>query len=426
MKSKSLKRTSFVVTLTIALGLVGYEFMISLLSPIASGEAGTQIVTIPYRAVVFGLTLYSLLLTRNIRTKPTVGIWCLAAYWLILIVRLISDVCFRPEFHFGTGEVNKMMLYVFCIDIPLILLSVRGFRIIDFRLLYRLCFWMLLLAGAFALIFNGDAFVEKHLPGSTYRVQISGLNPILLGHLGAGLIILALFYSQMYGKTFKSRLIKWIAYALGLYIVIKAASRGPFMILCFILILNLYYNRKKYGIITFCLFVLALAVWPLLQEYVLTNVLQNIAPDLYDRLSETLDKGDIGRAKLLRDSTTIIENNILIGNQFCIYEEGRFYYAHNILYDALIAGGIFGLGLILVPIINSFVAIHALMKTRARFFALFALKFILTNFMSGSVFSSPPLNECFILLILLLAQQRYHINKSIVSPNWIYDKKVAP
>ncbi len=370
-------------------------------------ETGTQFITVPYRAFSLILALLVIWEARRQNDKYPFSIWCIAFYWCILLFRLIDDSFFRLDLHLNDDNISRNLWLIIGSAIPVTLAFVRSFRQIDMRSLYNYCLLMVAGGAICAILFNSDMYESGYGAGTdTQRAGLIAMNPITLGHLGVALVFISLFIKRFYKMRY-IRLIQLALILIGLTLVVKAASRGPFVVLIATFAIYVFIINKKWGLFVVGLFVMLLLMWPFIDDFVINSIVRPLAPSLYTRIMLTLEYGDLGRAELINQAITLFKESPVFGSQFTLYKNGNIYYAHNILIDSLVCGGIIGFTLLIIPMVRGALNIPFLLNNRiSAFIILIFISQILAKFASGSFFLAPQAGVAICGLILF--RKRYN------------------
>lgn len=341
--SKTLMHLS---TLNFVLIFFGYQFIASMGAPFMNAVTGSRFITVPYRAFTLGLSLFLLFRSRNpFPSTPVAN--CLWAYWILLIVRLVYDFYVQNNFVISETGKSKVLLFMFCITLPQILAFAKTWDKVDYsKALFYSVFSLVVIAIA-NLIFNKALLNDAFVTNTSGRVDGGiALNTISFGHCGTSLALLSVFFLN-YRKDIK----KWIGIGLlllGLFVMIRAGSRGPVLSFLIVLSLVLSFKSKQLIYATLILTLIILCLYVFQNE--LLSLIKNISPVLHNRLESTIQTGEMtGRDKSFAKALEIWYDNPIIGKYFAFYfgSPANPGYTHNIILDAAIVGGIIGISLIL-------------------------------------------------------------------------------
>ena len=212
-----------------AAAIAGYPLVASV--PVAF-DLESRAVSVPFRAVVLGLSIWTV--SRSVRRRElyTGSLWVpLGIFWVLYLARMLSDTFLRPVplsqppdeyflYAVGTCLVPMLALFTKPSDATLGL----ALRLTTF-------------VGAVALVTMGYLSAQALLAGEfggveTGRLELWTLNPISLGHLGASVATLAMFQLRMpLNGPRGSSVALLAAAAIGLVSTGVAASNGPLLAL---------------------------------------------------------------------------------------------------------------------------------------------------------------------------------------------------
>lgn len=350
------KGISELATLNFVLALFGYQLIASVFMPFMKVSDDSQIFTIPYRAFSLGLSIYLIFRSGGrFNVNLPLVIKCLFIYWGILIIRLVYDFFIQDSMPLDGKRNAPVVLYIFGIILPTALAYLRTYDKVDYKkaLIWSIVSLLIIVISNFA--FNVYLFSEV-------SGRIAGgvaLNTISFGHCGGSLSLLSLFLWK-YGKTqnLLYHVLSVILFCIGAYIMIRAGSRGP--LVSFLLLALLFYSLEKSNFVLMALSLLGATLFVYILRNQLLSLIKDIQPIMYERVMMTIEKGDLsGRQSLYQKALEIWYDNLAFGGQFNIYHfiggKYRVGYSHNIILDSLVAGGIWGGGLMLFFYYRAFV-----------------------------------------------------------------------
>lgn len=350
------KGLSTLATLNFVLALFGYQLIASVFMPFMKVGGDSQLFTLPYRAFVLGLSLYLIFRSGGrFHTNQPILVKCLALYWGILIIRLVYDFYVQSLMPMDAKRNFPIVLYVFGIIIPTAVAFLRTYDKVNYKKALMWSIAVLLIVAICNYLFNPTLFLNT---GGRVSGGIA-LNTISFGHCGVSLSLLSLYLGryESHNKGLHYRILVTAMFAVGLYIMIRAGSRGPLVVFLLLLLLFYSFGRSNYLFVIFSLLGTALLVY-LLRDLLLSFI-NDIQPVAYERILATINKGDLsGRQSLYQKALDIWYTNLAFGGQFSIYHYvgGRYVagYSHNIILDSLVAGGMVGGALMLYFFYNSF------------------------------------------------------------------------
>ena len=375
-------------------------------------ETGSQFITIPYRAASLILAIIVIWNARSQSDKYPFSIWCIAFYWMILLVRLVDDTMFRMDLHLNPVNVSRNVTLILGSAIPITIAYIRSYRQISIEYLYKYCLIMLSVGAISSFLFNSDIYAMGYSVGTdTERAGLIAMNPITFGHLGTALVLVTVFMKRFY--NFRYITIVQIALLLiGLTLVAKAASRGPFGVLVLSLMIYLFITNRKWGTIALFVGCVFIVLWPFIQGFVFNTFIKPIAPSLYLRIMMTIEDGDAGRANLLSQAFTLFKESPVFGTQFTLYKNGEFYYAHNIIVDSLVCGGIIGFIIFMIPLIRGCSNVPMLLRNHSlALITVICISQILSKLASGCYFLGPQAGVAISCLVLF----RKYVDYSVVN-----------
>ena len=333
-------------TLNFVLIFFGYQFIASVGAPFMNVNTGTQFITIPYRAFSLALALYLIFRSKESIPFHSFVIKCLWCFWLILFIRLIIDFYLQSSFVILEQGKQKVLLWMLVISFPQILAYAKTWNKINYNQAFLLCMLFLSIIVITNLLFNKALLSDTFITNSGGRIDGGlAMNTITFGHCGGSLALLSIFSLHNNKK-------KWIGILLlllGLFVMLRAGSRGP--LFSFIIVTTLFYALKSKQIIYAVLIALIIGLIVYIFQDVILDAIKEISPVLYRRLNNTIEYGDMtGRDVSFQKALDIWYNNPIMGKFLTLYLGNPAYpvYSHNIILDAAISGGMIGVGLMLL------------------------------------------------------------------------------
>lgn len=340
----------FLATLNFVLGLYGYEFIATMGNPFMAG-GHSQIITIPYRAVCLGISLYLIFCCKPNYVKLKPVIVCLIIYWMILILRLVYDFYIQWDFDIRPEGRNKVLLFFLCINLPQSLSYALSWEKVDYGKAFKYLALMLVSIAVFNFIFNPALLFGTTMNTDEALVTSDGrltggvaLNTISFAHCGVALSLVAL-YTYNYVKEVNKYLCLFL-FGMGAFIMLKAGSRGPFV--CFTVILLMYYSFKAKQIIYVFLIATLFCIVIYACKDLLLTLVKDVSPVLYNRTMLTLEKGNLsGRDHSFEYALEIWKQYPLLGRYFTYYLGSPAIpgYTHNVFFDSMIMGGMVGVAM---------------------------------------------------------------------------------
>jgi hypothetical protein len=400
--STQYREQSWLATLNLVLIIAGYQLVATLATPFITAET-SQTVTVPYRAFVLGLSLILIVKYWHKSIRWTGVLNALLVLWLIIILRFVYDRYIQSDFPIDEGGFQKVSIYMYGICIPSVISYAKTCKIVDYKLAMKLSLISFVIIAFYNIFFN-PAILEGSSEFSDGRIGSgAALNTIAFGYCGASLSILALVYYKQLHK-FKVRLVSLFLICVGAFIVMKAGSRGPFVVLIAVVMIYLsLVNKYKIGVFftLATLFVLLFAFWDTIFAFV-----GEISPVMASRLDASINEGDSsGRDSILEYALKLwYDNNVFIGTQFAVYTRNFSGYspgyAHNIIVDALIYGGLIGASIMVYfyGVVTTSIRNFALHNTELLWLILIVAEYFYSCLFSGSFWFTPILS-CGIVLI---------------------------
>ena len=346
-KAKLLTVTNFRIFVFV-FTLVGYGIVGSI---VPSAET-SRVLTIPYRAITLGLSL--LLLLYNFRLissgKKSGSVSTLSSLLkrksirllLLFIIpyslRLLYDTIVVPESLFK--QPSDYWLFWFLI----ILVPGLNMFFLDKMQASKYFFWTWAAHGFIgirALLMDPS---QTRFFLQSGRLAAAAINPISLGHYGASLALLGLFFWLNYQQLFPKKKLRFLKFAsmasmlIGIVVVMLASSRGPFLALlvsAFIVIIKQGKRNFRTFLLLAVIALSAMAGTVFAASYGSTFFERLFA--LGDELE--VEESGLGRASLYSLTFQIISQNPLFGAGIELPGYG---YPHNLILEGFLPLGILG------------------------------------------------------------------------------------
>lgn len=375
---------------------LGYGLAVGLFGWLSESQWGSWTVSVPYRAVSLLLSAAVIWQNRGCRSKVSVGILCLLAYLAILIVRLFIDLGGKDwEL---TAEDIRIILLLCGSNLFALLSVVVSFNRLQLPEFNFWCFMTAMAACAAIICMNFGAIMDP----AVSRFGVNGLYPITVGHLGGALLLLSAIILLTDSGERKMKYLAVAGLVIGLFLIIRAASRGPFLVASLLLTVLVW---KKYG-------------WPGALACIVAGVLiattdlwfTNTGGGLSGRVLKTIVSGDNPRIQIWHDAGSYIAGHLFFGGQFCWYGDAGYCYAHNLVLDAMIAGGIIGLLCIGIPLVYDAVSFPNLFREEAMIpLLILSAQSILESMVSGAFYSNLTIGVAMASIILLASRRKNDI-----------------
>ena len=383
-------------TLNLVLILFGYQLCATIFSLFITNVTGTQIVTVPYRILTLGLAVFLIFVSRFSYKKSTIAnlLWL---YWLIIIARLIIDFYLQSSFYINPEGKTRVVFYVFCITLPSVIAYYKTWDKVDYNKALQWSVVALIIIAVFNLLFNKSMFND------TVIGRISGglaLNTIAFGQCGTSLALIAVYFILFRKDVHKY--IFWAILLLGVFIMLRAGSRGPVFTFLIILVLLLSMKTKKMFFVLLGLIVFSLLIY--LFQDALLDIIENISFTLYKRIINTIENGDLsGRDVIYTKVINSWLENPLIGSQFTYYYKNYPVYSHNIVLDAALQGGILGVMILLSFFFTVFKAQYysSIYNKKMTWLVILSLQNYIGSLSSGSFYQNSILSVSVLAISLL-------------------------
>ncbi len=380
---------SWGITLLYGLTIAGYPLISSL--PLIL-KVDSQVVSIPYRAFVLGLSvviIFSYVFGEKHNYKG-IFLFPLFVFWSLYILRLLSDTILFP-IYLGR-EVSTYYLFTFgvCL-IPMLAFLVN----VDKKTLKRM-FNMTVIVISLACIFSlylswlGIIAGVNERSLAVGRMYSETLNPISLGHLGASLAIISSLYLLLNRTklSLSSNLLFGLFLILGLFAVGVAASKGPALALVLCLMILIFSELQLRNSLTILIFVTLLSI-----------IIYTGAQYIEEKLGFTLitriqgaadiDESTGSRMRSFTDAWNQFLDHPLLGS--ALEELNTHFYPHNVVIESFMATGIIGGIAFCLLIVMSMMAAFQLIRTNSisySWIALLYIQYLIAALLSGSLWGS--------------------------------------
>jgi len=372
-------KRAHLVTLVIAGSIFGYP-AVSVLSALI--EVDNQELSIVFRGIIAICAL--LMFTGKMGVHARLAFTLFTAFWIIYLLRIAYNFGVANETASQPASTYFIWSVGVCIIPSLAILLYQG------EIIYKKIGMAMSVFGAFTmvgiLLSGGTAFeTSQGVAVDQNRWNLSTLSPIMIGHLGASLVILA-FVALMYGKSSASKIVFQGAIAsTGIAGLFLANSRGPLVaLLVAILVYGLVHLRSRR------LWLSALLI-PLLGFGVAFQSTESIfgSNGLVDRF----------RGLLAGEDMSVSIRNEIYANAFAQFVESPLlgdgvevrafaYYPHNAILEAFMVSGIIGGLPFLIFTVLSLHAAFRIIKSdpKKSAFAMLAIQYIIAAQFSGAIY----------------------------------------
>lgn len=365
-----------------ALSLAGYPFVAAVSN--ALGMASTNY-SLAMR--IFIIVLSGILLVKNgslLLRAGWVG-YAVVVFWVFYFLRIYADVS-NPYLSLFRSASDYWMWSLGACLIPMLALSTVS-RECSIAESMQLCFWLALSAAILAVVFgSATAVASSGLEYESGRLRLNSLNPISAGHLGLSLLIVSV-WKAFAGARGLRELSALIGIAIGFYLLLASASRGP--LVAFILVAFFYLSslRSKKLLIVMPLFcVVALGTFFAIES--LENQGQFTLLSRILAGASGADEAVSERVIAIRGGVKQFLEDPIFGSS--LEERVTGLYPHNVFLEALMATGILGGALFLFFALFGVRASFSILRKRSDlgWVPLIYIQYLVGAQFSGAIYSS--------------------------------------
>lgn len=387
--------------------LFGFSFVTILFLDNGESMISTNI-TMPYRLVSLILSILVIFNNLGNYKKITILANVFVLFYLAYILKIIFCLNFDTFVYYGKSDITYYSFSILIVFIPLISVLLSSTKL-DINFILKNSFLIVFVSSILATLGYNPAnqmSIEKRLDANV------ALSSISFGHLGVSLVILAF---AVFRKSNYYNILAILSIFLGLFIIIIAGSRSPFLAL--IIIVGVFILQSKLNkVVLYTTIVSFLSTICIFLEHILTfiNLYSQVS---YSRLSASVENGDTGD----RDSyykaaiEQFFESPFIGGNFVLINGLGKGDYPHNLFLEALMAFGILGGLVVFIFHFRVFYVSQAVISfdRNYRFLFLLFLQFLVVSSLHGSWWGSTSF--VFILGYFLNLKQNRLFAQSIYS-----------
>jgi O-antigen ligase len=393
---------------TFSFTLWGY----GIISFLASDPVTTQLVTVPYRAIVLSLNLCLIVVNFDLikikaRHRLSTPVKSLANKRIsILLVTFIILYSIRVLYDTtGSGSAAENPGTFLLLWFPITLIPAINFLHIDFSKsnTYLIYSWIFLcVIGAGILVLNPSESEQFTSFGG--RLSNLALNPIALGHYAASLALLGLFISLnqktvlsgLLGKF--SKIVFPATAAIGVVGVFLSGSRGPFisLIVCTLILFLTSSQKTQMGL----KFVVTLVFIAGLFWFGISFALEQGSGSIErifateEEFSGTSQYSGTGQSRLYLYSLVLekVEKHPLFG--FGLELPDGFGYPHNLILESFLALGILGGSMFIFLQIYMISQAFGLLKSKNSskaawgWVGILFIQYFIASMFSGSIYGS--------------------------------------
>ena len=350
-------------TLLLSLLIFGYPLVTTLFLP-NGGErsaAVSRVVTVPFRAIVLGLSLTLIAMNWKRRIRLNLPLRLYFLFWFLLSLRIIYDLFIRTDIIIDPSIIQNMILYSYFVCLLPTIAIVRSLKNVNYDWAFK---WML--RGMFLMI-PFLAVKSPYLFSTADVGRVWGniaLNPISFGVCGATMAIFGLYVMERTGWGWR----RWfgaVLMAIGVLILLRSGSRGP--LVAFISSIIFYAIARLNNSVWVILSSFGLAVFIILND-IIFEMIGRISPVMAQRLTlsgnvSQYEEFTNARSALFSQAIDKFVNHPLFGDAYAlVFPNGTIAYSHNSVLDAFMALGLFGgclfVMILLFAIRNSFILIR--------------------------------------------------------------------
>lgn len=401
----SSKLNSNLATLLLSLIIIGYPLVTTMFLP--NGEerstAVSRVVTVPYRAFVFGLSLTLIAMNWKRRIRLNLPLRLYFLFWFFLSLRIIYDLFIRTDIIIDPSIVQNMFLYSYLACLLPTIAIVRSIKHINYDRAFK---WIL---GGMFLMIPFLAINSPHLFTTLNAGRVWGniaLNPISLGMSGAAMALFGLYIIERIGWGWR-RWLGALLMAVGVFIILRTGSRGPLVAL--ISSILFYAIARLDNPVWVILSSFGLAVFVILGDMIF-EMIGHISPVMVQRMTlsgnvSQYEEITNARSTLFSQAIDKFVNHPLFGDAYAlVYPDGSIIYSHNIVLDAFMALGLFGgclfVMILMFAIYNSFILIRH--NHRFWWIGLLCVCYLVSSLFSGCFYQGVEFNALLVVVLSLL------------------------
>lgn len=407
-------KLSYIYALLVALNLGGFPLVAGMSTLLGTGST---LASIAMRSLILGLSLLliGLACTRQ-RVKFVRGpVWMLVlSFWSFYLGRIFVDTIVDP-IDLSRDPIDYWIWAVGACLLPM--LALLTYPNADYlKPAYRLSLTILVLAGLLtAALGSGMSNPTEGTGHQTGRLQLESLNPIFAGHMGLSLLLLAI-WPMIHAPGARTTLVKFLhipAGILGLFLLIAAASRGPFVGLLMVL---LFYGIAYRAVRAWRLIPITILLVVGIAQFA-TYLEQAGSYRVVSRVESVTSGEDMAVTSRLVAYIGAIEQfagSPIYGN--ALEEERTGFYPHNVILESFMATGLLGGLPFLALIFYGVLASYRLIERRSEhgWIPLIFIQYFIAAQFSGSLFTSTVMWT--FLAIVIVSSQRVPQTTSGLSP----------
>jgi O-antigen ligase len=391
--------------------IIGYTLFTTLFLPVTSDIETPQSITIPFRLLSLFVSILTIWLNFNKKSKINIFIRILLLFWFMYITKLFTVISLT-ETTAASFLSNKYQYYMYAIGtvfIPLISI-IYSYQNINIKKL----FWSIFFSGLIILTLS---LVSNIMRGKMINTDIStirqsgnlALGTISYGHIAITIALLSIYVILFININLYIKILCVPVLCVSLYISFLAGSRSPIVAFIFTLIILLFSRQRNFykGTLSVIILVLFLVVF----ENIIYETIEELSPIMYVRLEAAL-AGDSSARNLLYTNAWNQFLDSPFGNDFVLVSGyGKGMYPHNLILESLISLGIMGGVIIIILLVKSISKSIILFKKKKAesFLAVIFLQYVILYMFSYSLYSANIL-FCLMSYILMNNNKTLTIN----------------
>jgi hypothetical protein len=368
-----------------AVTVAGYALISTI--PIAF-ELESRVVTVPYRAAVLALSVWSILRSFAKNELYQGALWIpLGIFWTLYLGRMLADTFVFPV-ELGQPAAEYFLYGIGTTFIPMVAMFARPSEA-TLRAALRLTVLTSFVALAAVLYLGAKAVLSGELM-AIGRFELRTLNPISLGHVGVSLTTLALFTLLLpERRSWLSVLTLVAASGIGLECTLITASKGPLLALLLnvacLLVLDWRRGHQKRALV-------GAVIAPLLGSQLAIYFEDRLGFGVISRFQEALDDPTVAsvseRVDVQRRAWEQFLSHPVLGSS--LEERVSLFYPHNTIVESFMAVGVVG-GVAYLAY-HAFGLLRALRliasRTEAAWVGILCLQYTLSAMFSGSLYGN--------------------------------------
>lgn len=371
----------------VLLGLFGYELVAGIAAALG---IETFYLSVTMRATVSVMALSVVVGNWGAMFRSRDQIYAAAIlFWALYSVRVAWDSTINPASLLFPSAYYWAWAWGACL-VPMLATARLGWRVAESSTIFK---WLyaFIVATLCLCVLNASSYqwtVEGNLE-DTGRLMLTGLNPILLGHLGTTVAVLSawLLNSGAYKLPAYWRVVVLALLALGIGVAIASNSRGPLVALfgCFLALIVMGQLKRKLIALAGLLIFVATFRW--VAEFLEAE----FGWVVYSRLflqSQLTEINTLDRLFRMEQAASLFFESPIFG--YGLELPAFLGYPHNVVLEAFMATGLVGGCALLVAIVGSLwrAALAYRHQPACGWIFLLLLQFVLASQFSGGIYTN--------------------------------------